>query len=137
HKKRTPHKLRLCAGSAFCFRLTGSARRPTAVRSFSICSLGGQPNQDLSPAPPRTDATAGVIASNDVAHVWKRFHPPWAGGSFFARRETSVDQSIACRSGFAPIFFRSSAVTSAGPWAHGESAGSSTSIGGPALQRAC
>ena len=46
------------------------------MRSFSICSLVGQPNQAFSPPPPRTDATAGVIASNDVAQVWKMFQPP-------------------------------------------------------------
>src|SRR5439155_25756468 len=108
-----------------------SGSRTKAARSFSIGSLVGQPNHDFSPAPPRTEATAGVITSNEVAQVWKMFQPPWAGGSFFARRETIVDQSMACRSGFAPIFFKSSVVTSAGAWAYGESVGSRTVMGRP------
>src|SRR5687767_9846477 len=94
-------------------------------------SLVGQPNQDFSPAPPSTEETAGVIVSNDVDHVWKTCQPPWAGGSFFARRETIVDQSIACRSTLAPSERSTSAVTRAEPCANGVSVGSITTIGRP------
>src|SRR5688572_9473295 len=112
-------------------RLAASGSRVNCARSFSIGSLVGQPNHDFSPAPPSTDETAGVIVSNDVDHVWKMFQPPCAGGSFFARRETIVDQSMAWRSTLAPMERRTSAVTSAGPWAYGESVGSMTTIGRP------
>ena len=112
-------------------RLAASGSRAKSARSFSIGSLVGQPNHAFSPAPPRTDDTAGVIVSNDVDHVWKMFQPPWAGGSFFARRDTIVDQSIACRSALAPIDFSISTVTSAGACAYGESAGSRTTMGRP------
>ena len=84
-------------------RLAASGSRANSARSFSIGSLVGQPNHAFSPAPPSTEDIAGVIVSNDVDHVWKMFQPPWAGGSFLARRATIVDQSIACRSTLAPI----------------------------------
>ena len=108
-----------------------SVSRVNCARSFSIGSLVGQPNHAFSPPPPSTDDTAGVIVSNDVDHVWKMFQPPWAGGSFLARRWTIVDQSIACRSTVAPSARRTSAVTSAGPCAYGVSVGSITTIGRP------
>src|SRR4249920_85103 len=95
-------------------RLAALGSRAKSARSFSIGSLVGKPNHDFSPPPPSTDATAGVIVSNEVDQVWKMFQPPWAGGSFLARRETIVDQSIACRSALAPIDFSVSTVTSAG-----------------------
>src|SRR5437899_10978753 len=112
-------------------RLASFGSRAKSARSFSIASLVGQPNHAFSPAPPSTDDTAGVIVSKEVDHVWKTSQPPWAGGSFFARRETTVDQSIACRPTLAPIDLSISIVTSAGAWAHGESVGSSTPTGRP------
>src|ERR671925_1686475 len=112
-------------------RLPASVSRVNCARSFSIGSLVGQPNHALSPPPPRTDDTAGVIVSNDVDHVWKMFQPPCAGGSFFARRDTIVDQSIACKSTLAPRERRSSAVTRADPCANGVSVGSMTTSGRP------
>ena len=112
-------------------RLAASGSRTNCVRSFSIGSLVGQPNHAFSPPPPSTEDTAGVIVSKDVDQVWKMFQPPWAGGSFFARRWTIVDQSIACRSTAAPSERSTSAVTSAGAWAYGVSVGSITTIGRP------
>ena len=112
-------------------RLAASGSRANSARSFSIGSLVGQPNHAFSPPPSSTEDVAGVIVSKDVDHVWKMFQPPWAGGSFLARRATMVDQSIACRSTVAPIDFSISAVTSAGACAYGESVGSSTTMGRP------
>src|SRR5262245_54626348 len=112
-------------------RLAASGSRANSVRNFSIGSLVGQPNHALSPPPVSTDEVTGVIVSNEVDHVWKTFQPPWAGGSFFARRATIVDQSIACRSTVAPIDFSTSTVTRAAPWAYGVSVGSRTTRGRP------
>src|SRR3989441_771195 len=95
-------------------RLTSFGSRAKSARSLSIASLVGQPNHAFSPAPPSTDDTAGVIVSKEVDHVWKTFQPPWAGGSFFARRATIVDQSMAWRSALAPSDLSSSNVTRAG-----------------------
>src|SRR5207248_3305908 len=107
-------------------RLAGSVSRAKSARSFSMGSLVGQPNHALSPLPVRTEEVTGVMVSNDVDHVWKMFQPPWGGGSFFARRATIVDQSIACKSTVAPRDRRTSDVTSAAPWAYGVSVGSRT-----------
>jgi hypothetical protein len=94
-------------------------------------SLVGQPNHALSPPPVSTEEVTGVIVSNDVDHVWKMFQPPWAGGSFFARRATIVDQSIACRSTVAPIERRHLGGHERAAWAYGVSVGSRTTSGRP------
>src|SRR5258705_13238316 len=96
-------------------RLAASDSRANSARSFSIGSLVGQPNHALSPLPVSTEEVTGVIVSNDVDQVWKMFQPPWAGGSFLARRATIVDQSIARRSTVAPSERSTSAATSAAP----------------------
>src|SRR6266403_3567598 len=98
-------------------RLASFGSRAKSARSFSMPGLVGQPNHDFSPSPPSTADTAGVMVSNDVDHVWKTFQPPAVGASFLARRATIVDQSIACRSGLAPIDLSISTVTSDGAWA--------------------
>src|SRR2546428_13834063 len=95
-------------------RLTGWPGGGNWERSCPIGSLVGQPNQAFSPATPSTEGAAGVIVSKEVDHVWKMFQPPWAGGSFFARRATIVDQSMAWRSALAPSDLSSSNVTRAG-----------------------
>src|SRR2546430_9673594 len=94
-------------------------------------SLVGHPNHALSPLPVSTDEVTGVMVSNDVDHVWKMFQPPWGGASFFARRATIVDQSMACRSTVAPSERSTSLVTSAAPCAYGVSVGSRTTSGRP------
>src|SRR5262249_61241963 len=92
-------------------------------------SLVGHPNHALSPELLMKALTAGLTMSKAVVQVWKMFQPPWAGGSFLARRATMVDQSIAWMSTLAPSFLRFSAVTSAGACAHGESRGTKMPIG--------
>src|SRR5688572_28158170 len=112
-------------------RLASLGSRENSARSFSISGTASQPNQALSPAPPSTEDTAGDTVSNNVDQVWKMFQPPCGGGSFFARRATIVDQSIAWRSALAPIERSISTVTSAGACAYGESVGSRTTMGRP------
>src|SRR5947207_11946975 len=108
-----------CTFSAIALRLPASGSRAKSARSFSMGSLVGQPNHALSPLPVSTDEVTGVMVSNDVDHVWKMFQPPWGGASFFARRATIVDQSMACRSTVAPSERNTSLVTSAAPCAYG------------------
>ena len=95
------------------------------MRPFS-----GQPNHAPSPAPEMPAWTAGLITSDAIHHVNNRFQPA-GGGSFFARRATTDDQSIACRSTLKPIWLSSSRVTSAAPWVSAMSVGSSTMTGRP------
>ena len=55
---------------------------------------------------------SGFQMSGDTQAVAKMFQPPADGASFFARRDTSVFQSIACRSTLKPAWRSSSAATS-------------------------
>src|SRR5215831_7132250 len=96
-----------------------------------MVSLVGQPNHAFSPELLMKALTAGLTMSKAVVQVWKMFQPPWAGGSFLARRATMVDQSMAWMSTLAPIFLRFSAVTRAGACAKGESVGSRMTMGLP------
>ena len=59
------------------------------------------------------------------------FQPPCAGGSFFARRETTVFQSIACRSTLKPAWRSSCAATSGSFWMAARSVGFRITIGVP------
>ena len=122
-------------GPAPCRRSPCAWRHPARARNPPAASRSARwwasRTTTSRRAPPSDDDTAGVIVSNDVDHVWKMFQPPWAGGSFLARRALSVPQSIACRSTLMPICFSFSAVTSACACAYGASAGSRITIGSP------
>ncbi len=63
--------------------------------------------------------------------VWKMCQPPLSIGSFFARRPSSVLQSIACASTFTPALRRFCTVTSAAAACTGGSLGVSTTIFSP------
>ena len=54
----------------------------------------GQPNAPLSQAAPIHECSTGLLAPTVPIVVTKMFHPPCAGGSFLARRETTEPQSI-------------------------------------------
>ena len=70
--------------------------------SSSITASSCQPNQPLSPAALSIAIVSGFWMSPAVHAVRKAFQPPLSGGSLRARRATSVDQSICCRSTLNP-----------------------------------
>ena len=51
--------------------------------------------------------------SAETQEVMKAFQPPWPGGSFLARRATTVCQSIDCMSTLKPAFSMSCFATGA------------------------
>ena len=59
------------------------------------------------------------------------FQPPWEGGSFFARRVTTVFQSIDCRSTLNPACRKSCAATSGSFWIAARSVGFISTTGVP------
>ena len=69
----------------------------------------------MSQAPLVKELLAGLSASTVTVVVKKTFQPPLSGASFLARRDTTVCQSIACRSTLKPT--RSSAcLATGGSW---------------------
>ncbi len=93
-------QLHLLGEMAFC--LAGSDSRAKASRSFSICSSQGQPNRALSQLEFRKAVPTGLSTSADTHEVRKAFQPPAFGASFFARRATTLCQSIDCMSTLKP-----------------------------------
>ena len=73
-------------------------------RSDSISLSHGQPNMAVSQEALMKPALTGFRMSAATQEVRNAFQPPAVGGSFFARRATSVCQSIACMSTFIPAF---------------------------------
>ena len=63
--------------------------------------------------------------------VQNMFQPPELGGSFFARRVTTVFQSIACRSTLNPAWRKSCAATSGSFWIDARSVGFMSTTGVP------
>src|SRR5262245_52044302 len=67
---------------------------PKALRSFSISGSQGQPNKPLSQDAPIQVCSTGFDEPTPPEVVTKMFQPPWDGGSFLARRDTTEPQSI-------------------------------------------
>jgi hypothetical protein len=124
-------KARTWIASASAFFLPSSVSRANWSRSFSICSSLGQPNHDFSPAAPIAALVSGLQTSGASHAVRKMFQPPCAGGSFYARRVTTVFQSIACRSTLKPAWRSSCAATSGSFWIAARSVGLRITTGVP------
>ena len=120
----------LIAGQAFSsatdFSAAWSGAENHASRSASRRGLVGQPNQASCPLPRSGWWLPGTETSRPSQVVQKTFQPPCAGGSFLARRCTSVPQSITCASTLKPIFRMVSAATSDRPLMVGKSLGTSS-----------
>src|SRR5213593_3168131 len=90
--------------SAICFCLAGLVSRAKASRSPSMSLSHGQPNMALSHEALRKPIITGFRMSAATHEVRNAFQPPAVGGSFLARRATSVCQSIECMSTLKPAF---------------------------------
>ena len=102
-----------------------------ARSSISLSSLA-QPNQpDFSPRVSIVGLAIGLQTSNVCHAVRNMCQPPLSGGSFLARRPTSVCQSIACRSTLKPAWRSSCAATSGSFWIAARSVGFISTIGVP------
>jgi hypothetical protein len=74
------------------------AAMPKLLRNFrSSGPRTAQPNRPLSQAAPIQVCSTGLAEPTPPEVVTKMFQPPCAGGSFLARRVTTVPQSIDCR----------------------------------------
>src|SRR6202521_4476541 len=104
---------RTCTASAIVFCLAGSVSRANSSRSFSICVSQGQPNNALSQLELRNAVDTGFRMSAETHDVMNACQPPCVGGSFFARRATTVSQSIDCMSTLKPAFSISDFATGA------------------------
>src|SRR5262245_16967800 len=92
--------------SAMVLSLAGSCSRANWSRRLSISLSHGQPNMALSHPALKKPAITGFRMSAATQEVRNACQPPWAGGSFFARRATSVCQSIETMSTLNPPFSR-------------------------------
>ncbi len=110
-------------GERLLLRFIGGARELVAQL--------GQPNQDFSPSAPTAGLVSGFQMSGATQAVKNMFQPPCAGGSFFARRVTTVFQSIACRSTLKPACRSSCAATSGSFWIAARSVGFMRTTGVP------
>src|SRR5262245_10661996 len=99
--------------SAMAFCLAGSVSLAKSSRSFSRPASHGQPKGALSQLALRKAAATGSSTSTEPHEVRYAPQPPLPGGSFLARRATSVCQSMACRSTLKPAFSRSDLATGA------------------------
>src|SRR5262249_29811540 len=99
------------SASARC--LPASVALAKASRRRSSSASQGHPNVALSQLALRKLVATGSSTSTEPQDVRNALHPPAEGGSFLARRATSVCQSIACRSTLNPAFSSSDFATGA------------------------
>src|SRR5450755_816702 len=91
--------------AAIFFCSSGDNERAKASLSCSILASSAQPNQPpFLPLPPMETLAMGFAASALVKLVKNIFQPPSFGGFWLARRETTVCQSVACRSTLKPAW---------------------------------
>src|SRR5215475_13029164 len=95
---------RTCTASAIGLSLAGLVSRAYWSRSDSSSLSQGQPNMAVSHEALMKPAPIGFRMSAATHEVRKACQPPWAGGSFLARRATRVCQSIDCMSTLKPAF---------------------------------
>src|SRR6266700_7643886 len=81
---------RTCTASAMLLSLAGFTSRAYWSRSASISLSQGQPNMAVSQDELMKPALIGFRMSAATQEVRNAFQPPAEGGSFFARRATSV-----------------------------------------------
>src|SRR6185295_7368709 len=99
------------SANAFCLPASVSLAKASRKRSSSASQ--GQPKVAFSQLALRKLVETGSSTSTEPHEVRYALQPPAVGGSFLARRATSVCQSMACKSTLKPAFSSSDLATGA------------------------